>query len=534
MKKAKELLIGFQAILLILSVSAGCSNATENADDPADISATIETPTAKEATEFPELKIETISDGERIYDKMNYVFVPDDEVLGQWDAVSIVENIDGFDPVTQTMASSLFWQSVVFFENGEAELQIADSGVTQKWTRGYLFFKEDEVISSYTVKQLGGTHYLFAEWKSGDYTLHGQKPWYYVFKKATDPELPKDVSYTIQPYDDVRTIANRDRVGNLSLLDLTDFGENTLTLQFNEKTIFPPRDKLPKLDTLQPEYVLEAGKNPGLGVRSLHEEGITGKGVTVAIIDQPLFIDSHPEYKGKIIEYKDFDCHSETSMHGPAVASLLVGETTGTAPGAKVYYAAAPSWTGDATYFADALDWIVETNEKLSDDQKIRLVSLSAAPTPSDPRFKNGEKYLESFKRAQEAGILVLDSSTENAFIGSCAYDFNNPEDVALCQPVDVSQLYPHHINPDILAPVNYRTMAEEYVKGDCSYQYTGRGGWSWAIPYAAGVLAMGWEVKPELTANEIVQILLDTAYVDGKGNKYIDPIAFVGKLQNN
>ncbi|MEA5077442.1 MAG: hypothetical protein VB013_02615, partial [Anaerolineaceae bacterium] len=85
--------------------------------------------------------------------------------------------------------------------------------------------------------------------------------------------------------------------------------------------------------------VLEEGKNPGLGVRDLHAQGITGKGVSVAIIDQPLGL-NHPEYKGRIFVYKYFnptDKKPQSDLHGPAVASLLVGTNTGTAPDAKLY-----------------------------------------------------------------------------------------------------------------------------------------------------------------------------------------------------
>ena len=53
--------------------------------------------------------------------------------------------------------------------------------------------------------------------------------------------------------------------------------------------------------------ILERAKNPGLGVRSIHRRGITGKGVRVAIIDQNLCLD-HPEYNGKIAAYKDVGC----------------------------------------------------------------------------------------------------------------------------------------------------------------------------------------------------------------------------------
>jgi len=60
-------------------------------------------------------------------------------------------------------------------------------------------------------------------------------------------------------------------------------------------------------------------------------------------------------------------------MHGPAVASLLVGDSIGTAPGAKIYFVAAPSWIADAKYQADALNWIIDKNNTLPEGEKIRL-----------------------------------------------------------------------------------------------------------------------------------------------------------------
>jgi hypothetical protein len=61
-------------------------------------------------------------------------------------------------------------------------------------------------------------------------------------------------------------------------------------VSFNSDTVWP--EDLP--DRCDPEALLELGKNPGLGVRSLHAEGITGAGVSIAIIDQPL-LTSHVE-----------------------------------------------------------------------------------------------------------------------------------------------------------------------------------------------------------------------------------------------
>jgi hypothetical protein len=36
------------------------------------------------------------------------------------------------------------------------------------------------------------------------------------------------------------------------------------------------------------ERIMELGKNPGLGIRKLHTQGITGRGIGIAIIDQTL------------------------------------------------------------------------------------------------------------------------------------------------------------------------------------------------------------------------------------------------------
>ena len=87
-----------------------------------------------------------------------------------------------------------------------------------------------------------------------------------------------------------------------------------------------------------PKAVLEWGKYPGLKVRQLHEKGIIGKGVHVAIIDQPLLLD-HVEYKDQLVSYKEIETgKTGPQMHGPAVASILVGKKCGVAPGSPASF----------------------------------------------------------------------------------------------------------------------------------------------------------------------------------------------------
>ena len=328
---------------------------------------------------------------------------------------------------------------------------------------------------------------------------------------------------TIRPYDDVRD-------DYLRSFDIELEKSLIQTLRFNINTRWSEQNVESALD------ILEKGKNPGLGVRSLHEQGITGEGITVAIIDQNMQLD-HPEFEGKIIKYFDVGTNrppDEGSMHGPAVTSLLVGENTGTAPGATVYYVAAPSWEADAKYYADALDWIIDENETLLEDSKIRVVSLSAAPSGEESPFKlNNSAWDEAYQRAVEAGILVLDCTSHRGLTAPCFLDLENPDDISKCTPgwpgVEGMLL------PDrIYIPTSRRTTAEEYSKGFPSYQFTGIGGLSWSIPYLAGVLAMGWQVNPGLSSDEIMAYIFESAYATEDNVKIINPVAFIDLIKKN
>jgi subtilisin family serine protease len=344
------------------------------------------------------------------------------------------------------------------------------------------------------------------------------------FGKQTSTAAPPKVATlgSVNEFDDVRS-------KDLSGLDLSQRAGLISRLTFNRETVWPERGKMPPGPS--PAEILDAARNPGLGVRDLHRQGITGKGVNVAIVDQPLLGD-HPEYHGKIAAYHDVGCDGPpSSMHGPAVASLLVGENCGTAPGARVYYVAAPSWTKDASYQAKALDWIVETNAALPDGQQIRVVSVSAAPSgPSSPFNKNNAMWDGARQRAEAAGIMVLDCTGDRGIIGACWLDAEHPDDVARCAPGYPSHAQPRGDSPGrILAPASPRTVAQHYdYQGRSSYIYWGEGGLSWAIPYCAGVLAMGWQLRPDLSAEQMRDLLFGSAFAKDNGARIINPAEFI------
>ena len=325
----------------------------------------------------------------------------------------------------------------------------------------------------------------------------------------------------IEPYLDVRdqNISNLNQSLDEALIQ---------TLWFNEATIWSRQDREIARN------VLQLGMNPGLGVRDLHAEGITGEGINVAIIDQNLLLD-HPEFSGKIVKYQDVGTEQPAdrgSMHGPAVTSLLVGETIGTAPGAHVYYAAAPSWHLDARYDADALHWIIEENQKLPQEEKIRVVSVSAAPSGEGSQYTHTEAWEAAYQEAMEAGILVIDCTHEHRVTAPCYYDLHDPDNPATCIPGWPQAGYYEPDETLIHVPAPRRTTAEEYEKGKFSYQYDGQGGLSWTVPYLAGVLAMGWQINPHLTASQLLDLVYESAYVTDTNMKIIDPRAFIESVR--
>lgn len=323
---------------------------------------------------------------------------------------------------------------------------------------------------------------------------------------------------SVNRFDDVRW-------KDMSKLDLSGRKGLIATLSFNLETVWPIPRQLPK--ELNPKIVLGRAMNPGLGVRRLHREGITGKGVNVAIIDQAMYLD-HPEFSGKIAAYHDLADGNKSSMHGPAVTSLLAGTKCGTAPDARVYYAAVRDGVYEVDY-VDSIDWIIEKNAALPTAGKIRVVSVSAAPGKAGtPSTDNQKKWDQACARAEKAGILVLDCTSHRGIISACWYDANDPENVLKCAPGFPGRPRQGFQSERIFVPASPRTTAEEYDKGKFGYQYNGRGGLSWTIPYCAGVLAMGWQINPELSFEEMRDLLFQSAYVNQSGEKIINPVEFI------
>ncbi|QUH30003.1 S8/S53 family peptidase [Vallitalea guaymasensis] len=313
---------------------------------------------------------------------------------------------------------------------------------------------------------------------------------------------------------------------DLSKLDFTNKKELLNNTNFTDSVIWPTKDKLPK--GFNPKELIEYGKDPGLGVRDLHEIGLTGKGVSIAYIDQPLSL-GHEAYDNVDLHYtiikdeRDENFLYKTSMHGPAVLSLLSGKEIGVAPDASVYFYATPSWLGDQGIDAKAFYQIVEDNKKLDEDDKIKIIGLS---DNIDIREANPEALREAVKYAEKNGIMVFfchdpmeDLSSVRAKINTNKDKYNNYE-------------LPKHWNRSYIGfgvPTGSRTVANHLGKDKYTYYTTG--GASWATPYMVGVIALGLQINPNLSKSECVKYLRQSAAAT---KNIINPKGFIELVRKN
>ena len=313
------------------------------------------------------------------------------------------------------------------------------------------------------------------------------------------------------------------RMRDLSAYDLRASAVDLLHSNFDTQTKWPGKEWLP--EAFDPEAILESGKDPGLGVRELHQKGITGEGVSIAIIDQALY-QQHSEYTERIAFYETSGNPGYTSMHGPAVASIAVGKTVGVAPRASLYFIAAEipvqqkgdQWIRDFTYIAQAVRRIVEVNRTLGEGEKIRVLSMSIGWDQGEPGYDDMVKAVDE---AKQAGIFVISSSLEETYqdfqfngLGRDPTGDPNQSEAyeagSFWAPMLREQKWVEYFQDRILVPMDSRTYAGR--SGSQEYEWARSGGWSWCAPYLAGLYALAVQVQPEITPEAFWQVVQDTS----------------------
>ncbi|UCE46285.1 MAG: S8 family serine peptidase [Phycisphaerales bacterium] len=337
------------------------------------------------------------------------------------------------------------------------------------------------------------------------------------------------------------------RGDDLSKLDLRNNMDALLYTRFDDDTVWPKLGLMPK--GFDPKTIMELGKNPGLGVRTLHESGITGKGVGVGIIDQPLLTE-HQEYADRLRLYEENNVRDgdRSEMHGPAVASIAVGRTIGVAPDADLYYIAtrntdvSRSGTPDNFAFkAQSIRRLLEVNRQLPADRKIRVISMSIG---WNARQDGYDEIMAACEEAEAAGVFVINCGSVVlhgfTFYGVGRHPLANPDVFESYEPCAgwLPSRFCSRWYGFLLVPMDSRTMACR--RGSDKYHFGRTGGFSWVPPYLAGVYALAAQVEPEITPWRFWALAMKTGRlieVQRQGERYsmgpiIDPVRLIRSIR--
>lgn len=116
------------------------------------------------------------------HDDTNIPFQNNNEMIGQWQSVGFVSEIDQFD--ASYAQGDLYLEKMDILAGGKLNISI-DGEVYSlwNWSGNKVINPIDHVVNECTFKEINSKTYMFMQWKTGDYIKAGMKPEYYVLEK---------------------------------------------------------------------------------------------------------------------------------------------------------------------------------------------------------------------------------------------------------------------------------------------------------------------------------------------------------------
>ncbi|HEY8393617.1 MAG TPA: S8 family peptidase [Thermaerobacter sp.] len=281
---------------------------------------------------------------------------------------------------------------------------------------------------------------------------------------------------------------------------------------------------------------------PAVGASALHEAGLTGQGVTVAVLDtgihpHPDFLEPSPRleaFHDAVNGRTDFyDDHG----HGTHVAGIIAGNGTrsggrfkGIAPGARLAGVKVLDGRGSgrmSTVIA-GVEWVVQNRERLG----IRVLNVSLG-APASSSYQD-DPLARACAAAWEQGIVVCVAAGNEgpaprtiaspgfhpAVLTVGASDDRTTPERGDDTVADFSSRGPTVdglSKPDVVAPGVEITAVN--APGSLLDRQSGRGadyitlsGTSMATPVVAGLAALLLERNPDLRPDDVKRLLMETA----------------------
>jgi len=298
------------------------------------------------------------------------------------------------------------------------------------------------------------------------------------------------------------------------------------------------------------------------GANKLHEMGITGKGVTVAVVDSGsnmggsigryIFRDTEG-YQRVSVKYdairgrKTYYYNDDNNGHGTHITGIIAssladadGKYNGIAPDVNMLSVRAFDADGKSSYskVLDSLNWIYQNRYRY----KIRVVNMSLG-ADVDSYYWN-DPINQAVMRLWDAGIVVVTSAGNNGEVAGITVPGNNP--YALTVGAVTDNYTPYDFSDDRITTfssqgptvegfvkpevVTYGArisskMDERYFRNVLNLSgrgtnYTEISGTSQSSAIVAGVAALIISNDPYISANDVKCRIISSAQAATNGNK--------------
>lgn len=312
--------------------------------------------------------------------------------------------------------------------------------------------------------------------------------------------------------------------------DLKKYDLSKINLDLLLRVPFDSSTKWPKLlpEGFDPEAILSK-RQLGYQLRELHNRGITGSGVVVAVIDHPSNI-NHVEVKDNIKEYIIMDDkYNFPHFHGLAVLSHLCGKSIGIAPGVKVYFYGGQPYVGETTVEKHncivkfAISCLQDIKEKIKNGILIRIVNMS-----NSWLYYGNKEYQEEAASLREElaklGCIIIDSPK---FFEDFRYlDCKVTDDFEVIDNYNL----PSFFGEDSKKRTNFLTggkVVASYLTKD-EYIFDPIGSASYSIPQLSAFYALALQVNPTIAYHDFSALCREYAILNNKGYRIINPIVTI------
>ena len=177
----------------------------------------------------------------RNVDNVNLPFVDDPQAIGQWTSVDFVGVPEDFKPGSRFCQFDLpVFQKFSVLPGGRTSYRWLT------WTRGVIINPGERTAASYEIRSIGGTNFMFVEWKNGDYILFHSKPGLYVLRQSGEAISDFHIGQASFPGGDFIEITSVERSTNRMVVkghyDLASHDQAMLALYITSTNRNVPED----------------------------------------------------------------------------------------------------------------------------------------------------------------------------------------------------------------------------------------------------------------------------------------------------